>query len=83
VDDVLKLKPTVKDGPAVHREFDGIMLPARRRVCVRNPAASRSAPRSGSPLTTVSYLHMHRARESDGNVSESPRIRASSQLNRA
>ena len=32
---------------------------------------------------TVSYLHMHRACESDGNVSESPRIRASSQLNRA
>jgi hypothetical protein len=31
---------------------------------------------------TVSYLHMHRACESDGNVSESPRIRASSQLNR-
>ena len=32
---------------------------------------------------TVSYLHMHRVCESDGNVSESPRIRASSQLNRA
>jgi pimeloyl-ACP methyl ester carboxylesterase len=31
----------------------------------------------------VSYLHMHRVCESDGNVSESPRIRASSQLNRA
>jgi hypothetical protein len=31
---------------------------------------------------TVSYLHMHRACESEGNVSESPRIRASSQLNR-
>jgi len=28
---------------------------------------------------TVSYLHMHRACELDGNVSESPRIRASSQ----
>jgi len=32
---------------------------------------------------TVSYLYMHRACESDGNVSESPRVRASSQLNRA
>jgi len=32
---------------------------------------------------TVSYLYMHRACESGGNVSESPRIRASSQLNRA
>jgi len=32
---------------------------------------------------TVSYLHMHRASESDGNVLESSRIRASSQLNHA
>ena len=32
---------------------------------------------------TVSYLHMHRACESDGNVSESPRMHASSQLDRA
>jgi hypothetical protein len=31
---------------------------------------------------TVSYLHTHRACGSDGNVSESPRMGASSQLNR-
>jgi len=43
-------------GPAVHypseyREFDGIMVPTRRRVYVRNPDGSPCRTRSRSPTT--------------------------------
>ncbi len=53
------------------------------RAGVSGTLSMMAVARLAVPGRSVSYLHMHRACELDGNVSESPRIRASSQLNRA
>jgi hypothetical protein len=46
--DILRGGPEVRY-PSEYRELDGIMVPAHRRVHVRNPDGSRSATQSRSP----------------------------------